>query len=215
MITRFLPTVLTLAFLLACAARGVAGPPEPAPAASAPETDPIFQRGTFDLQLVDGAVYSQQHTGQRRPNIDYELTAIRFGYMVDSPHADGTFLRGNDEFLLESVGGVIFDGPGTALGGLSVVYRRNFLAPGARAVPYLNLGAGGVYCDAYHNQVQQALGSKFEFDLQASIGVRWRLARHWTLDGEFAYRHLSNAHLAERNLGTNAVGGLFGASYAF
>lgn len=180
-----------------------------------PKGDPIFQRGKFELQVMDGAVYSLQYTGLRRPNIDYTVTTLRVGYMIDSLHAGGTFLRGNDEFLVEAVGGAIFQGPGNALGGLSILYRRNFLAPGARWVPYLNLGAGGVYSDAYHDQVQKALGSKFEFDLQASVGLRYRLATRWTLDGELAYRHLSNAHLASRNLGTNALGGLLGVSYGF
>ncbi len=190
--------------------------PTPAPDKDAPaESDPIFQRGTFELQGMEGLIYSQQKTGDRRPNIDYQLTALRVGYMADSPHWGGTSLRGNDEFLIEAVGGYIFQGPGHGLGGLSLLYRRNFLSPGARLVPYLNLGGGGVYCDAYHNRYQQALGSGFEFDLQASVGLRWRLGRRLTLDAEAAYRHLSNAHLAERNLGTNGVGGLVGVSYSF
>ncbi len=164
---------------------------------------------------MDGAEYSVQDTGLRRPNIDYELTTVRLGYMLDSPHAGGSFLRGNDEVLLEAAGGVIFEGPGTALGGLSLLYRRNFLAPNAWAAPYINVGAGGAYSDAYHDQAQQALGSKFEFYLQGSVGVRFRLSSRYSLDVESSYRHLSNAGLAERNLGTNGIGGLLGLSYTF
>ena len=193
----------------------LAGSTSPVPSAPLPETDSIFERGKFELQVTDGAFYSLQKTSDRRPNIDYELSVIRVGLMLDTPHTGGTFLRGNDELMLEGTGGPIFQGPGTGLGSLSFIYRRNFLAPGARLVPYLNLGGGGLYSNAYRNQVQQAIGSKFEFDLQASVGLRYRLARHWTLDGEFAYRHISNAHFAERNLGTNAIGGLLGASYSF
>ena len=190
-------------------------PAAPAAAVPTPDADPIFERGKFELQLTDGAFFSLQHTANRRPNIDYELSVIRVGLMLDSPHPGGTFLRGNDELLLEGTGGPIFQGPGTGLGSLSILYRRNFLAPGAKLVPYFDLGGGGLYSNAYRNQVQQAIGSKFEFDLQAAIGLRYRLTRHWTADGEFAYRHISNAHFAERNLGTNAIGGLLGASYSF
>ncbi len=177
-------------------------------------TDPIFHRGAWDLQVAEGVEFSLQTTSQIRPNIDYQLTVIRLGYMLDDPHGSN-FLRGNNEFILEAIGGPMFQGPGSALGGLSIVYRRNFLSPGARIVPYLDLGAGGVYSDAFHDKAQQALGSPFEFDLQAGIGVRFRLGLNWTMDAEFAYRHLSNAHIVDRNLGTNAVGGLIGASYSF
>ena len=208
-------SLLLFAAVLASRPPGIAGPAAPTASPELVEDDAIFHRGKLDLQVADGAVYSLQYSCVRRPNIYYTVTAVHLGYMVDSPHRGGTFLRGNDEFLLEAVGGAIFQGPGNALGGLSILYRRNFLAPGARLVPYLNLGAGGVYSDAYHDQVQKALGSRFEFDLQASVGLRCRLARRWTVDGEFAYRHLSNAHLADRNLGTNAIGGLLGVSYAF
>ena len=203
------------ALLLAWPARVTAGPPEPAPVSIAASADPIFQRGALELQLVDGVEYSLQNTSARRPNIDYEVTALRLGYMLDSPNTGGTFLRGNDEVLLEAVGGPIFFGPGTALGGLSILYRRNFLAPDARWVPYINAGGGGVYSDAYHDRVQRALGSPFEFDLQGSVGLRFRLAAHVSLDGEVAYRHLSNADLAPRNYGTNGIGGVFGVSFTF
>ena len=208
-----------LLILLAAAAwsvpRAFAGSPESAARLTSTDADSIFERGAFDLQVTDGAIFSLQRTGLRRPNIDHELTVLRVGYMVDSLHRGGSFLRGNDEFLLEGTGGPLFQGPGSGLGSLSIIYRRNFLAPGAWLVPYLTLVGGGLYANAYRDQVQQAICSKLEVNLQASVGLRYRLARHWTLDGEFAYRHISNAHFAERNLGTNGLGGLLGASYAF
>ncbi len=200
--------------LLFCLSVVRAGEPDGKTTTPAATEDPIFHRGAWDLQVAEGVEFSLQNTSIIRPNIDYQLTIIRLGYMVDAPHGSN-FLRGNNEFILEAVGGPMFQGPGSALGGLSVVYRRNFLSPGARLIPYLDLGAGGVYSDASHDRVQQALGTPFEFDLQAGVGVRFRLGLGWTVDAEFSYRHLSNAHISERNLGTNAIGGLLGASYSF
>ncbi len=191
-----------------------AGGPAAKATVTSPVDDPMFHRGVWELQAAEGAEFSLQNTSIIRPNIDYELTILRLGYMVDNPHGSN-FLRGNNEFMLEVVGGPMFQGPGSALGGLSIVYRRNFLSPGARVIPYFDAGAGGVYSDASHDRVQQALGSPFEFDLQAGVGVRFRLGLGWTLDAEFSYRHLSNAHIVDRNLGTNAIGGLLGASYSF
>ncbi len=191
-----------------------AGEPSPKDTAPAVATDPAFERGAFDLQFAEGGMVSVQHTSAIRPNFDYQLTAIRLGYMVDTPHGSN-FLRGNNEFLLEAISGPVTHGPGSALGGLSIMYRRNFLSPGARLVPYFHLSAGGIYSDAYHDKVQQALGSMFEFNLQAGLGTRFRLSPRWSVDAEFSYRHFSNAHITQRNLGTNGIGGLIGVSRAF
>ena len=164
-----------------------------------------FQKGALDLQIMLGAEDSIQDTSPGRPNIDYGLAVVRFGYMLDSARGSG-FLRGNDEVMIEGISGPIYTGPGTFLSGLSLVYRRNFVPPSARIVPYLNLGAGGVYSDAYHQRVQRALGSPFEFDLQGGVGLRYRFDAKWSIDGEASFRHLSNADLAPRNYGTNALG---------
>ena len=207
--------VFLLGFSLLCGvAVAQAGEPPAKATVAGSVDDPMFHRGVWDLQVAEGVEFSLQNTSIIRPNIDYELTVIRLGYMLDDPHGSN-FLRGNNEFMLEVVGGPMFQGPGSVLGGLSIVYRRNFLSPGAWVIPYLDLGAGGVYSDASHDRVQQALGTPFEFDLQAGVGVRFRLGLGWTLDAEFSYRHLSNAHIVDRNLGTNAIGGLLGASYSF
>ena len=208
----FLP--LAAWFCVASAAPARAGTSTQETVAPGPVTDPAFQRGAFDLQVAEACEISLQNTSAIRPNIDYQLTIIRVGYMLDTPHGSN-FLRGNDEFMVETEGGPIFHGPGSALGGLSIIYRRNFLSPGAKVVPYLNLGAGGVYSDAYHQKVQQSLGGKFEFDLQVAAGAHFRLSSRWSLDAEFAYRHLSDAFITERNLGTNGVGGVLGVSRAF
>jgi lipid A 3-O-deacylase len=48
-----------------------------------------------------------------------------------------------------------------------------------------------------------------------SIGLRYFIARHWTIDLEAMFHHMSNAYLAERNNGINAVGGFLGVTYFF
>lgn len=200
-------------------ARGVQAGPPPAPTKDpvmqGGDTDPIFHRHAFELQFMGGALFSLQKTDYLRPNIDYAPIIFRLGYMADTIYGR-SFLRGNDEIMFEAMGAPIFTGPGNGLGGFSLIYRRNFLsAPGARVVPYLQGGGGGIYTDAYHERAQRALGAPFEFDLQAGTGVRFRLAPQWTLDAEFSFRHLSNASIASRNYGTNAIGGTVGVSYGF
>lgn len=180
------------------------------------QADPAFRRGAFDLQVMSGVLFSVQRTTFLRPNVDFNLGVIRVGYMLDGVYGSG-FFRGNDEVMLEGAGGSIFVGPGTALGGLSVMYRRNFLWPSvqSRLVPYFDLGGGGVYSDAYHVHPQREFGSPGEFDLQAGLGLRFRLTRQWSLDAEANFRHLSNADISGRNYGINSIGGLLGVSRSF
>ncbi len=178
--------------------------------------DTAFAKGSFDLQILSGALFSAQRTTFLRPNLDYDLSTVRVGYMLDNVNGHG-FLRGNDELMLEAAGGSIWVGPGSALGGLSLVYRRNFLYPAvqSRLVPYLDFGAGGIYSDAYHTHPQRILGAPFEFDLQVGLGLRLRLSHAWSVDAEANFRHISNADFAERNYGTNDIGGLIGLSWSF
>ena len=194
-----------------------AGPPDaPASKDTAPATldapDPIFHRGAFDLQFMGGLMYSLQRTTFERPNFDYAPIVLRLGYMVNNVYGSG-FLRGNDEVMLEGIGAPVFVGPGSGLGGLSLLYRRNFLSPEARLVPYF--GAGGIYPPATPPTPHRPRGAPGEFDLQAALGLRFRVSTKITIDSEFSYRHLSNAGLADRNYGTNAIGGMVGVSYGF
>ena len=198
-----------------------AGPPDTASgkdttAATSPgEEDPIFHHGAFDLQVMGGALFSVQSRGtDERPNFNYAPVVLRLGYMVNNVYGHG-FFRGNDEVMIEGIGAPIFFGPGSGLGGLSLLYRRNFLAPDARIVPYFTMGAGGVYNDAYHDHPQRIIGAAGEFDLQAAGGLRFRVSTKLTLDAEFSYRHISNADFATRNYGTNGIGGMVGLSYGF
>ena len=206
--------------VLALSARGGSPTPEASNVVPAPTVDPAFQKGATELQLESGFELSLQHTHLRVTNFDYELTIVRFGYMLDTAHGENflgkhNFLRGNDEVLLGVEGGPIFHGYGSALGGITALYRRNFLSPGAKVVPYFSAGAGLIYSDAYHNEVQQSLGGRFEFIPQAEFGCHFRLSPRWSLDAEFAYRHISDAFITSRNLGTNGVGGSFGVSHSF
>ena len=183
--------------------------------APAPDDD-IFQTGHFEFQALAGPFFSQQPTHDARPNFDYVLTALRVGVMADTPRGHG-FFRGNDEFLFEGQGSVLFQGPGTAMGGASFLYRRNFVQPSARVIPYFTAGLGGLYDDIYHNRTQRAIGGRFQFNLEAEVGLRILVGHRGTsaIDLEAAYRHISDASITERNDGIDSVGGEIGYSFFF
>src|SRR4051812_17829392 len=101
-----------------------------------------FDQGKWELQSASGAYFSVG--GGDRPTLNYSSTAYRLGLMLQTPGGDG-LLRGNCELMLQFFGASIFDGPGNGLGGAAVLLRYNCVQPGARWVPYIQLGMGAAY----------------------------------------------------------------------
>ena len=178
------------------------------------ESDFPFQRGTMDAELLDGIFISYEFSSRRRPSFDYELTVVRLGYMLTDVKYSG-WLRGNYEILLDGFVGPFYQGQGTALGGVGALLRYNFVQPNSRWFPYVQLGGGGLYNDAYHHTEQIEIGSGPEFDLEGTTGISYLLAKNWALSLEFGYRHISDANTSSRNTGVNSFGGLLGLNYFF
>lgn len=204
---------LVLGILLSQSALVSAGHPVVESRVDAVETvieESPFDRGSLEFQALGGAFFSINHS----PNFDYAVGTLRLGYMLYSPNGGGC-LRGNTELLLEVFGGGIFKGPGSGMVGGTLLLRYNFVQPEATVVPYFQIGAGGLYSDAAQDQSQRLIGSDFEFNLQASIGVRWFCTPRCAFILEGGYRHISNADTADRNMGVDAIGGMLGLSYFF
>ena len=93
--------------------------------------------------------------------------------------------------------------------------RYNWTESGSFLMPYSQVGAGGVYNDAYRDQTQRAIGEAFEFILHAEVGLKCFIVPNLSLDIEGGFQHLSNGGLASRNAGVNALGGQVGFTYYF
>ena len=59
------------------------------------------------------------------------------------------------------------------------------------------------------------LSGTFEFNLQATIGVRWFLRDDLALTGEVRYLHMSCAGIHSPNLGANSVPIMVGLTWFF
>jgi len=119
-----------------------------------------------------------------------------------------------------AAGSELFAGPVTKgqdgyLAGGSLLWRYNFIQPGARLIPYLQLGAGALGNDVFVDRAQREIGGAFEFDLQADLGLKYLINDRWSLSLEADYRHISNADIYSRNQGLNSIGGLMQLSYSF
>ncbi|HEX4083525.1 MAG TPA: acyloxyacyl hydrolase [Chthoniobacteraceae bacterium] len=198
--------LLALAPLSAFAGQEAIQPPPP-------QFNP-FDRGNMEIEAGAGEFASFSSTSAKRPTVNYQFDDIRAGWMYDSPRHNG-WLRGNNEFLLEFFGAGVTTGPGNYLTGGSLLWRYNFVQPGARLVPYLQLGAGTLDNDVHTDKTQRVIGEAFEFMLQGDLGLKYLIDDHWAVSAEAGFRHISNADLSSRNQGLNSLGGLFQVGYFF
>lgn len=180
-----------------------------------------FRKGVMEVDLLAGAFLSYTPPGAGgRHSIDYAMQSVRVGRMLTSPQDSGFFsgmLRGNFEFLFEGIGGEVFAGndSGASFGGVSFLLRYNFVHPGCRIIPFYELGGGMLFNNIYLDNSQREVGQSFEFNLQNHVGVNFMLRDHLALTIDGGWTHISNANMADRNIGLDALGALFGVSYFF
>ena len=177
-------------------------------------SDAAFEGGAHEFQNLAGAFFFFDTTKNTRPAVDYAVDSLRIGWMTYSPSGPG-ILRGNFELLGEVFAGGIFDGPGNFLGGVSLLFRYNFVQPNAVVVPYLQFGGGGVYTDISESESRGLISLPVEFNLQGIGGTRLMLNDRWSLVIEGAYRHISNAEIKKPNYGIDSIGGNVGFGFFF
>ncbi len=173
-----------------------------------------FSKGNVELELLGGGESSSLFPGARRPKITFLEGDVRVGLIV-SDTIGCSFYRGDFEILLDGFAAGITDGPGNWLVGGRVFGRYNFIQPGARVVPYLQVSAGALGNDIYRDHTQKIIGGGFEFTTGVSMGVRFLISRHFGLLLEGGYQHISNADIYPRNAGLNALGAQAGLFYFF
>ena len=209
--TKLLPAFVAL---LISTTAGFGGVEEPVATTLAPETESNFSRGAKEFQNVSGAFFFFDTTQNNRPAIDFALDSLRLGIMLNDPWQAGP-LSGNFELLGEIFGGGIFNGPGDVMAGATLVMRYNFVQPHARLVPYLQIGAGGVYTNIGEEESRGLISLPVEFNLQGIVGARVMLNDRWSLVLEGAYRHISNAEIKKPNYGIDSGGGNVGLGFFF
>ncbi len=177
-------------------------------------TDAAFEKGAHEFQDLAGAFFFFDTTRNNRPSVDFAIDSLRIGWMTYSPSGPG-ILRGNFELLGEVFAGGIFDGPGHVLAGATLLFRYNLVQPGARIIPYGQIGGGGVYTDISERESRGLISLPVEFNLQATIGTRFMLNTRWSFLAEVTYRHVSNATIHLPNYGLDALGGSLGLGCSF
>src|SRR5262249_53580942 len=145
----------------------------------------------------------------------YYPVSIRHGYMLTAPSDTDSKWRGDWEFLCGLPGAARTTHYSHHPLRPAFFLRPHFLPPHPGVVPYGQLGAGFLLNDAHQDETQSAIGSFFEFYLHAEIGLKYFVCKNLSLDIEGGFQHISNARLADRNLGVNAMGAQVGFTYYF
>jgi opacity protein-like surface antigen len=208
-----LPALCALAFLSSMTAAD-AEVEQPVPTTMTREAESNFSRGTKEFQNVTGAFFFFTSTQNRRPSIDFAVDSLRLGIMLNDPWRAGP-LSGNFELLGEVFAAGIFEGPGDVMAGATLVMRYNFVQPRARLIPYLQIGAGGVYTNIGEEESRGLISLPVEFNLQGIGGARLMLNDRCSLVIEGGYRHISNAEIKKPNFGIDSVGGNLGFGLFF
>lgn len=191
-----------------------AGPPAADGKATVNVAHSPFEKGKKEFQTLSGVYWSFTPHDSPRPTLNSTMGSYRLGIMLNDVGGSG-WNRGNYEFLFEAFGGMIYQGPGTALGGATLQLRYNFVRPDSLWVPYFQIGAGGVYSDMYKDPTRAVVGSALNFNLQGAFGARYFVKRNWAVNVEGGYRHISNAGFTKGNAGLNSLGGQVGVSWFF
>jgi hypothetical protein len=222
LVSIFLPLLFFFSEGLSTPVSGMDSQPDPIPVSFRTETTPraitaghVIRKNQLTLQLTNGALASPVGIGPNTKAFNYSMHNLRFGWILNEPRWNGHPLDGAVEVIAEISGSAVFEGAGSYLIGPSFHLRYNFTQPDWKIIPYVQIGAGFTFTDAYQDRSQRAIGQELEFTPQSSVGFRYLIDSQWSVDAEFIYHHISNAGLADRNLGINALGGMVGVSYFF
>jgi hypothetical protein len=180
----------TMRLVQASPATGAPAPPEPPREPKRP-----LRQGSWEV----GAIGAYSISGAGGPDID---TVVRAFWLF--PHIGYTvweipWYPASLQIALEPGAAFITTPAKTYAIGLNAVLRHTFLF-WPRLAPYIEAGAGFLNT----NLRTQALGESIEFLLQAGGGFHFFPYERFSLDAGFRWTHISNAGLADQNLGVNS-----------
>ncbi len=220
---RRLLSITLLVFSVSSLPGQQAGSPQPVSPTPSTEVPGSHERGTrvedtCFLETLAGAYYSSsigpglESYGIAKTSFDYAPIVARVGCR---PFQDWCLWFPRTSVMLEGMVAPVFHGFGSAIGGPSLLMRLDLLPSDSTLVPYLQVGTGLAFNDAYRDQQQRGIGQSTEFLQQAELGVRWKMREGVSLLVEGGVQHISNAGLAARNAGVNALGGNIGLEWKF
>ena len=174
--------------------------------------DTRWDQGNWEFSFVTGPFFGPIPSSDGRDRISYYANSLRAAYnLTDIFGSNEAWYRGNIQLVGELFIAELFNtvGGGSIVIGPNVLARYNFIQRGWKIVPFIQVGPGLVYTDTENN----AIGSNYCFQLNGGAGFRYLINEDWALSLEADWHHMSNAGLADSNLGSDTIGGQVGVSY--
>jgi hypothetical protein len=157
--------------------------------------EPGFHRGAQEAGTALGLGWVPAN-GRDRCAHTFELSKFHYGWTLGDTFAPDHWCRGHWEILQEIFAGAQSHPQVRYLVGETTGLRYNF-ATGTRWLPYVDGGFGVLATDIGHPN----LGSVFEFNEFAGLGVNYFWRADCALNFEYRFTHLSNCGIAEPNGG--------------
>jgi hypothetical protein len=219
---RQLSAKVTIIFLLGPLLQTVSAAPESSEPHAESNID-FYERGRWELSLE--STYTFHRTSSPfhsliagrmlSPNpIHYHLATQLLALRYRLTNASGPwFLRGSLESSATVVATTIVRGPENYFAGFALGLRYDFVQPGARLVPFIEMRGGPGATDSRGGYDQQQQDLVFTYLL--SGGVRYDFSSRWSVTVGAMDQHFSNAYLAPRNYGFDSLGVTLGVFTRF
>jgi hypothetical protein len=144
------------------------------------------------------------HPHKKNP-LDYKFaTEILSARYRLTENAGPLFLRGNLEFGIGPMFTAIVNGPESYFVGAVGGFRYNFVQPGARLMPYLELRGGIGKSDS--RKIYKSLQCDATLTYLLGGGFRYQLTSRWSVAVGAIDQHLSTGYFAKRDYGSDALG---------
>ena len=211
----FLP--LLTATLCAFAISLQAGTHAPIETVEKTEFNP-YRRGTWEFTLETAYTFQTikfptrwlvDYPGRKINPLNYNLATQMIGarYRLTGVNGPGIF-RGSLQASATFVGSAIIEGRESYYAGLSLGLHYDFVQPGWRVVPYVELRGGPGFTDS--SGVKYAQQQDLDFTFLLSAGLRFDINPRWTVTIGAVDQHLSNFYLADENYGVDTLGAIVG-----
>ncbi len=168
--------------------------------AAAPQEQSIFGRrplrqGSWEI----GALGAYSISGNGGPKIGVVVRAFWILPRIGYTFWEVPWYPASVQMYLEPAAAFITTPAKTYLVGVNAILRHTFLV-WRRFSPYLEGGAGFLNT----NLRTRSLGESIEFMPQGGAGFHIHVTEHTSVNAGYRFHHISNAGLAERNLGINS-----------
>ena len=150
------------------------------------------------------------HKNPRHYHLATQLASLR--HQVTTNAGPG-LLRGNLELTATMVGTVVVSGPESYFIGAAFGGRYNFVQPGARLIPFVELRGGAGACDS--QGLYQSIQTDLTFTYLIGVGLRFDLNPRSSLTFSVTDQHLSNAWFANPDYGFDSLGATLGVQTHF